>query len=169
MSCERSPPRHFVEGLRCTTRRSHANLTSARLAVSPLPAEELWQRGVAPVSGSDVASRYGLLAHYTRRKWVPAMQSAGVLGRPGAGCWLAPTAHSACMVPYSLGLNTPRDVCLLVDVSAVPALWGPGTCPTSTDFPAIWRGGGIEFFCPAGNDVPFVVVRQILDISPCGE
>jgi hypothetical protein len=139
------------------------------LAVSPLAAEDLWHNGVAPVPGQVVADTYGLLAHYTRRQFVVGMRRAGFVGRLHAACWFAPTAHAACMVPYNLGVDSPRDVCLLVDVSKVPQLWGPGTAPASSNYPGIWRGGGVEFYCPAGTPVQFAWVQAVIDIHPCGD
>jgi hypothetical protein len=112
---------------------------------------------------------YGLLAYYVRREWLKAMEQSGVVGRINTACWLSPSAHSACMVPYSLGLRSPRDVCLLVDVSSIVELWGPGTCPVADNYPNIWRGGGIEFYCPAGSPIDFRLVRATLDLSPCGD
>lgn len=144
-------------------------LASLRLNVSPLPAEELFQRNAPSVPGGLIASTFGLLTYYTSRRWLSTMQQSGILGRAAAGCWLAPTAHSACMLPYSLGLDSPREICLLVDVSLLPELWGPGTCPGSSIYPAIWQGGGIEFYSPGSNDIPFTAVRETLEISPCGE
>jgi hypothetical protein len=139
------------------------------IAVSPLPAEDLWQNGAAPIAGQVVAATYGLLAYYTRRQHVPTKWRARVLGRPGSGCWLAPTAHAACMVPYNLGVDSPRDVCLLVDVSAVTDLWGPGTAPPASKYPGIWRGGGIEFYCPPQSSISFAAVQAVIDIEPCGD
>lgn len=137
-------------------------------AVSRLPAEDLWRNGAGPVPGWVVADVYGLLAHYTRRQHVPMMWRARSVGRPSSGCWLAPTAHAACMVPYNLGVDSPRDVCLLVDVRAVPELWGSGTSPPATNYPAIWIGGGVEFYCPVGSNIPFASVQAVIDIDPCG-
>src|SRR6476646_6922796 len=107
------------------------------IPVADLPARDLFQQHHPSVTGALVTSTYGLLALYTRHAWIAPMRSAGLIGRLGAGCWLSPSALAACMVPYNLGLDSPREVCLLVDVSSVPELWGPGTCPPSGPYPSI--------------------------------
>lgn len=136
--------------------------------VSQLPAQSLIG-AQPPLSGRDVHATYGLLVHYTGSHWVNAMMNAGFVGRAGADCWLTPSPHAACMLPYTLGLDSPRDVCLLIDVSSVPGLWGPGTCPPSRRYPNIWRGGGIEFVCPASTPLPFALVQNIVQLEPCGD
>jgi hypothetical protein len=138
-------------------------------AVRGIGAADMRQQGEPSVSGQEVADAYGLLTYYTRRPWVGAMREIGVVGRSGHGCWLAPTAHAACMVPYNLGLDSPRDTCLLVDVSSVSALWGPGTSPPSSIYPSLWIGGGVEFYCPPEEVIPYSAVVQEIDIDPCGD
>ena len=131
------------------------------LSVSPLPANQNRQ-----VSGQTVADTYGLLAHYTTWEALAWMLETGSIGGD-AGCWLTPTPYAACMAPYTLGLNSPRAVCLLVDVRHLPALWGPGTSPPSGRYPTIWLGGGIEFLSP--GPVPFEHVQRVIEIRPCGD
>jgi len=131
------------------------------LSVQPLPADQM-----VPIPGHQVADTYGLLAHYTTweaLRWMLESESIG----GDAGCWLTPTPYAACMAPYTLGLNTPRTVCLLVDVRQVSALHGPGTSPPSGRYPTIWLGGGIEFFSP--HPIPFNYVRRVFEIRPCGD
>jgi hypothetical protein len=132
--------------------------------LSPFPADELWRSGRPPVSGEEVANTYGLLAHYTTLdalEWIRQMDAIS------PRCWLTPTTYAACMSPYDLGLNTPRDVCLLVDVRSVPQLWGPGTSRPSSHFPMIWAGGAIEFF--SDSPISFSNVRRAIRIEPCGD
>ena len=115
--------------------REHSN-------VSPHAALDLYNKGQDAVAGAEVAQRYGLLAQDTSRDRLVSIVQSGSVGSPG--CWLSPTAYAACMTPYNLGLNSPRDLCLLVDVSEVSQLWGLGTSPGSSHHPNSWRGGGIE-------------------------
>jgi len=115
-------------------------------AVSPLPAYDLYLRGDPPVSGSQVADAFGMLAHYTTRDAYRLIQQAGCIGL-GLGCWLTPTGYAACMAPYNLGLSSPRDIGLLIDVRDMP-LWGPGMSAPSGLHSLVWRGGAIEFFSP---------------------
>ena len=129
-----------------------------------LPAEDLYKRGYPPASGTQVANAYGYLAHYTTLPRLSQLLQAGQIGG-SAGCWLTPSELAACMVPYDLGLNTPRDVCLLIDVRGVTDLWGPGTIPGSTAYRSIWRGGGIEFYVP--QPLNTAVIRQVVPIEPC--
>lgn len=134
--------------------------------ISPFPAEELWRAGMSPVSGRKVASSYGLLAHYLTWDALVWVIEQGAIGG-SQGCWLTPTPYAACMAPYDLGLNTPRNVCLLVDVSDLPELWGPGTSPPSGRYPAVWQGGGVEFFSTAPIDLGHI--RDFQEIAPCGD
>jgi hypothetical protein len=135
-----------------------------QLGVSPYPAVDLRGLGTLPVPGSQVARAYGLLAHYATWDHLLNYLDAGEIG---PSCWLSPTAYSACMVPYGLGLPTPRDVCLLVDVSQVGDLYGPGTCPASIRHPFLWRGGGIEFYSPQPISIAFV--KEVVELEPCGD
>ena len=132
------------------------------LTVHPQPATQV----PAAIPGHQVADTYGLLAHYTTWEALEWMLASNKIGGE-TGCWLTPTPYAACMVPYALGLNTPRTVCLLVDVRSVRTLRGPGTSPPSGRHPTIWRGGGIEFFSP--DPVPFDCVRRVIEIRPCGD
>ncbi len=140
-------------------------LDSERLNVSPRAARDLFHMNEEAMDGGEVARRYGLLAHYTSVDRLPSIIRSGGIGSPG--CWLSPTAYAACMTPYNLGLDSPRDLCLLVDVSGVSQLWGPGTSPSSGRHPSIWRGGGIEFFAP--SPIPLDQVRHIVMAEPCGD
>ncbi len=108
--------------------------------VSALPALELFRRGDPPLSGSDVANTFGCLAHYTTRDSLILIRRSGVIG-PG-GCWLTPTGYPGCIVPYDLGLNTPRDICLVVDVRPLAELWGPGTAAPSGVYGPVLKGRG---------------------------
>jgi hypothetical protein len=131
------------------------------LTVQPLPADQL-----PPIAGHKVADTYGLLAHYTTWEALGWMLKFGNIGGD-IGCWLTPTPYAACMVSYTLGLNTPRTVCLIVDVCEVSTLQGPGTSPPSGRYPTIWLGGGIEFFSP--HPIPFKYVKRVIEIRPCGD
>ncbi len=133
---------------------------------SPQPAEDLLKLGVPPVSGAQVAANYGFLAHYTTLARLQQMMAIGLIGG-NAGCWLTPTIVAACMVPYDMGLETPRSVCLVVDVRNVPQLWGPGTAPGSRTYGAIWRGGGVEFYSP--QPLSTALITRVHEIEPCGD
>lgn len=130
------------------------------------PARDLRRQGLARVSGKEVATRYGVLGHYVSGSMLPVYIAQGVIGGPN-GTWLTPTSYAACMAPYNLGLNTPRDFCMLVDVTEFDELWGPGTADKSTLHPTIWQGGGIEFFVPRA--IPLHLVREVVRLSPCGD
>jgi hypothetical protein len=125
---------------------------------------EMFIRGDPPTTGQDVAGRYGLLAHYTSLDRLVLIHECGGLY---PGTWLTPTAYASCMAPYNLGLNTPRDVCLLIDVSGIQALWGPGRARSSATAPNIWQGRGIEFYCPSRID--WDSIRRRLPVWPCGD
>src|SRR3712207_5097219 len=84
-------------------------------------AADMWLRGEPPLSGAQVDDQYGRLAHYTHWDRMPFIFASGQLG---PGSWLSPTAYSACMVPYNLGLPSPRDTCLILNVRDVDELWG---------------------------------------------
>jgi hypothetical protein len=128
------------------------------------PAADFQKLGLPSVPGHVVADRYGLLAHYTQWRYLPLIIQAGAIR---AGCWLTPTPYAQCMVPHNLGLDSPREVCLLVEVRSLATLWGPGTTPASGRFPLIWRGGGIEFY--SADPVPFSAVREVIELAPCGD
>jgi hypothetical protein len=132
--------------------------------IHPEPAIQLYRTGK---QGARVASRFGVLAHYTSGPGLLWVAETGAIGHP-RGTWLTPTPYAGCMVPYDLGLENPRDVCILVDVRELGDLWGPGTCRRSANFGAIWQGGGIEFYYP--GPIPLRHVRRIiLSLSPCGD
>ena len=125
---------------------------------------DMFRAGEEAVTGEEVAGVYGLLVHYTNSDRLPSIIESESIG---PGCWLTPTIYPACMVPYNLGLGSPRDICLLIDVSSILELWGPGTCRPSTRHAPIWPGGGIEFYTP--KPVEFSLVRSIIEIEPCGD
>lgn len=138
--------------------------------VSPLPADELWQKSVTQFrfSGATVADEYGLLAHYTTVSGLGLIQDDGFIsGKKGGGCWLTPTSYAACIASYDLGLDTPRNLCLLVDVSKLEELWGPGTSEESSWSPAVWRGGAIEFY--SAVPVSYTYVKHVIPLAPCGD
>lgn len=136
----------------------------SRWPVASVPADELWRRGNPAVRGQDVSDAFGQLAMYTTTDRLSDLVAMGAIG---PGCWLTPTSYAACMAPYDLGLNAPRDVCLLIDVSRIGALWGPGSSRPSGRFPTIWQGAAIEFYCP--TTVDFTYVHQVLRPLPCGD
>jgi len=74
------------------------------------------------------------------------------------------TAERSGLVPYRLGLQSPRDVCLGVDVSEVSYLWGPGTAPGERP---VWKGGGLEFYC--AEFVPSAQIKSVNEYSLCGD
>lgn len=135
-------------------------------AVPADSAHDLMLRRVRPVAGRQVASRYGLLAHYLAATTLPAVVAQAALGGPG-GTWLTPTPYAGCVAPYDLGLRSPRDLCMLVDVSRLARMWGPGTAIPSNLFPTIWRGGAMEFFVP--GPVPLQYVRAVIRLHTCGD
>ena len=148
------------------------------LAVAPVAAVDLKRRSDPPVDGAAVAKAFGLLATYVTTSALLQAQSKGLFGTspdpkdPGApwGLWLTPTPYAACIAPYNLGLNSPRDWCVLVDVTGLSPMWGPGTCVYSMRYPATWRGGGIEFYLEA--QVPWSdnkYVKDVLPVRPCGD
>lgn len=133
-------------------------------AIPAIPAADHARMGLPSVTGADVAARYGLLVHYTQWRYLPLMVQAGAIR---AQCWLTPTPYSECIVPYNLGLDSPREVCLLVDVSSLRTLWGPALIPPSSLHPTIWRGGGIEFF--SADPLPLTCVKDVIELAPCGD
>jgi hypothetical protein len=138
--------------------------------VSPRPAIELCEKRVPrfKCSGTTVANKYGLLAHYTTEGGLQKIRELDSIGgKEGYGCWLTPTPYAACIAPYDLGLKTPCNVCLLVDVSKCEELWGPGTSGKSVLYSAIWRGGAIEFY--SAVPVPYDYVTREIQLAPCGD
>ena len=139
-----------------------------RWGVARQPAQELYRQRVSRYrhTGAEVSVQYGLLVHYTTVDVLAAIVELGRIGG-NAGCWLTPIAYAACIVPYDLGLASPRDICLLVDVTTLTELWGPGTSPRSSTYPSIWRGGGVEFFSP--DPIPLECLHRIVRVEPCGD
>jgi hypothetical protein len=133
-----------------------------------LPAAELARFGVTShsLTGTTIASAYGVLLHYTRRQFLRAIMDSGMIGRHGSGLWLTPTAYASCMVPYDLGLTGPADVALVLDPSSLGPVWGPGTAAPSRSFGQLWMGAGIEFY----TSVPLALtaVLDVIDLEPCG-
>jgi hypothetical protein len=118
-------------------------------------------------TGADVAKGFGLMLHYTRADLSGVILASGSVGGAVAGAWVTPTAYSACMAPPNLGLATPRDLALVLDVSTVPELWGPGTSVESEAFPLLWRGGGMEFYSPVPLSLDECLV-DVVTLNPCG-
>jgi hypothetical protein len=135
-------------------------------AVAPQPAHFMYLRRVPPVRGADVSATYGYLLHWTDAATLPLIWASGTLGA-SAGLWLTPSQYSACLTPYDLGLNSPRDVALVIDPRLIPALWGPGTSGPSTVAPNVWPGGAIEFFIPTSLGLEAIV--DIIEAEPCGD
>ncbi len=119
------------------------------------------------MSGSLAASRYGLMVHYTTAVHAGLIRDSGAVGVLGSGAWLTPTAYSACMASPNLGLDSPRDLVLVLDVSGADEIWGPGTSVNSAAFPSVWRGGGIEFYLPSPLALSGSLV-DVIDLEPCG-
>lgn len=145
----------------------------------PVPREsaaDMYARNAKPMSGAEVTEAYGLLVHYTRWSVLSLIANSEEIGIRGAssgtgtsgGVWLSPSVYPACMVPYNLGLESPRDVCVVLDVSRVSELWGPGTIPPSMKHHSIWQGGGVEFYCP--EPIPFSAptLVDVVGVEPCG-
>ena len=145
---------------RALDERRWPNPIEARSAV------DLRAQGLPPIPGKEVAARYGLLAHYLAGTFLPTVLTQGYIGSTG-GTWLTPTPYPACLAPYNLGLYSPRDLCMLIDVSTLDGLWGPATAERSISFPAIWQGGAIEFFFP--GRITLNHVRDIVRLQPCGD
>jgi len=134
--------------------------------VPPDSALDLKVRGAPPVTGQQIAARYGLLAHYLSATALPTIVAQAHIGGPG-GSWLTPTPYAGCVAPYDLGLRSPRDLCMLVDVSQLAQVWGPGTAVPSSVHPTTWRGGAMEFFVP--GPVPLQHVRELIRLHTCGD
>ncbi|MBI1355303.1 MAG: hypothetical protein GC160_13220 [Acidobacteria bacterium] len=111
-------------------------------------------------SGSSVANTYGPLLHFTSRAALDQIKRTGRLGVPA--CHLTPTAYSSWQASRELGLPDLYDRCLLVNVSTVPRLWGPGRAAPSRLVPG-WVGGGLEFFVP--EPISWDFVQQVFE---CG-
>jgi len=133
--------------------------------VEDRPALDLIGHGPS-ATGQEVAARYGLLAYFLQAMGLPLVLEQGFIGGPG-GTWLTPTPYPGCLAPYDLGLNTPRDLCMLVDVSTLDQLWGPATADRSASHPTIWRGGAIEFFYH--GPIRLDHVREVIHLHPCGD
>ena len=134
--------------------------------VAPDSALDLNLRGAPPIAGQQIAARYGLLAHYLSATALPAIVAQASIGGPG-GTWLTPTPYAGCVAPYDLGLRSPRDLCMLVDVSQLARVWGPGTAVPSILYPTTWRGGAVEFFVP--GPIPLQSVRELIGLHACGD
>ena len=114
-----------------------------------------------PVSGSAVAQSFGYLAHYTTEFFLQQIKRSNRLGKDKQGFYLTPTGYPTWLAPYELGLNKPPDRCLLIDVSNITDIWGPGLAEPSAEFMDVWRGGGLEFYVP--KPVPYSCVVQIME------
>ena len=134
--------------------------------VSPDSAHNLMLRGSRPLTGRQIAARFGYLAHYLSATTLPAVVAQASIGGPG-GTWLTPTPYAGCIAPYDLGLRTPRDLCMLVDVRRLARIWGPGTAVSSNLHPTIWRGGAMEFF--VRGPIPIQYVRALIRLHTCGD
>jgi hypothetical protein len=126
----------------------------------------LVQNGQGRMTGPEVSAAFGPLLHYTDPDGVRGILAASQIGFSGRGVWLTPVPYASCLAPYDLGLESPRNVCLVVDPEILPELYGPGTAAPSTSFGSIWRGGGVEFF--STTPVPLSAVRDIVEVSTCG-
>ena len=134
--------------------------------VHPMCAIDLALTDAQQITGDEVARLYGPLLHYTTAPVLRLIIAAGELGRPNAGVWLTPSPYSACLAPYELGLDSPRDVCLLIDTSGMPGLYGPArAAPSSTA--RLWRGGALEFFSP--SPISLTHVLEAVEVGTCGD
>ena len=136
------------------------------IRVHPLPAIDLVFAGTAPRTGDEVNRLYGPLLHYTTAPVLRLLIAAGEIGRPNAGVFLTPSPFSACLAPYELGLDSPRDVCLVINTCGIEELYGPASAPPSSHA-RLWRGGAIEFFTPAPSSLSQVV--EALEVGTCGD
>src|SRR5713226_7739373 len=81
-------------------------------SVPPDSALDLMVRGAPPVTGQQIADRYGLLTHYLAATDLATIVAQAQIGGPG-DAWLTPTPYAGCVAPYDLGLRSPRDLCML--------------------------------------------------------
>lgn len=132
-------------------------------------ARQLFQTGddAYRMFGEEAARKYGLMLHYTASENAELIWRSGAIGLRGSGAWLTPTAYSACMASPNLGLNTPRDLVLVLDVARVSEIWGPGASVASRAFGSQWRGGGIEFYVPSPLSLDDCLV-DVIELEPCG-
>jgi hypothetical protein len=119
------------------------------------------------LDGATVYAEFGLLLHYSNSASLALIRSAGQLGASDRGLWLTPLALAACIAPYDLGLEDPRDIAFVVDPRPLSILWGPGIAAPSFRNGPVWRGGGLEFFSP--QPIPFGAIMDVVEIDPCGD
>ena len=135
---------------------------SEPLGPTPMSARRLYLRGEpASLPGSRLARSFGYLAHYTTEFFLQQIKLSKRLGTDKQGFYLTPTGYPTWLAPYELGLNKPPDRCLLIDVSNITDIWGPGLAEPSAEFNDVWRGGGLEFYVP--GPVPYSYVVQIME------
>lgn len=138
---------------------------SAGLAISDWSARDLCADGDQSLSGEKLHEIYGLLYHWTASGCVESIRENGLApGRESGGVFLTPSRYSPCMAPYRLGLASPRDVCLGVDVSQVANIWGPGTAWQTVP---VWQGGGLEFYCT--ETIAWAQVKTVHGYDICGD
>lgn len=124
--------------------------------------------GVPPLDAEDIATRFGVLLHYTQRTVLPRIVESGHIGFPGIGVWLTATALGGGLAPYDLGLNRPVDVAIVVDPRQIDGdIWGPGVADPSRAFSHIWRGGGLEFHVDA--PIPVAAIVEVVGVEPAGD
>ena len=135
---------------------------SELLGPTPTSARRLYATAkTKPVSGSEVARSFRYLAHYTTEFFLREIKRSNRLGTDKQGFYLTPTGYPTWLAPYELGLDKPPDRCLLIDVSNITDIWGPGLAEPSAEFQDVWRGGGLEFYVP--GPVPYAYVVQIME------
>lgn len=93
-------------------------------------ARQLFQTGdeAYRMFGEEAAREYGLMLHYASAVYAGLIRDSGAVGVLGFGAWLTPTAYAGCMAPPDLGLNTPRDLVLVLDVACVSEIWTLAGC-----------------------------------------
>lgn len=121
-----------------------------------------------PLDAEDIATRFGVLLHYTQSTLLPRIVESGHIGFRGMGVWLTATALGGGLAPYDLGLNGPVDVAIVVDPRQINGgIWGPGAAGPSRAFSHIWRGGGLEFYVDA--PIPVAAIVEVVGVEPAGD
>ncbi|USY21711.1 hypothetical protein NE857_08960 [Nocardiopsis exhalans] len=131
--------------------------------VYPGPANELWRLEEQPVSGARVHALFGPLVHYTLAEYLSVILSSQI-GRDDKGVHLTPIAYAGCIAPYRLGLPGGVDAWILLDVSEVEELWGPGRARPGRP---PWEGGAIEFF--SQSPIGLSAMQDYGKINTCGD
>ena len=162
---QHGPPRRLPEYFRADSLADWIDSDRSDWDIEPRGAAWIESVDGEKISGRDIAKRYKVLLHYTRREHRRIIKNTGLKDHS----YFTPTPYSACVSACAIGLPSPVDTVVAVDPASIEHWYGPALAiPSQLDIAEnLWPGGAIEFLCP--DWIPRENILHIAEILSCGD